>query len=273
MKLRKPITPGYRFRVDLEGGLLSKAHPEKKLLVRKSKIAGRSGGSISVRRRGGGEKRHLRLIDFKRDKKNVPAVVARLEYDPNRTANVALLHYVDGEKRYILAPEGLKPGDKILTAEKTPLRQGNSMPLKNIAPGTLIHNIELIPGKGGQLVRGAGTAATILSKEGSYVQLKMPSGERRMVLGVCMATIGQVCNSEWKNVKLGKAGRSRHFGRRPKVRGVAMFPAAHPHGGGEARAGIGMSSPKSPWGKPTLGKKTRRRKNTRRFIVKDRRSK
>lgn len=272
MRSNRPTSPGLRFRIDLPGTTFSKEGPQS-LRVKRIQKAGRSHGKISLRHRGGGEKRHWRVVDFKRDKDSIPAVVAALEYDPNRTAVLALLNYVDGEKRYILAPEGLKIGDKVISADKAPMKMGNCMPLKNMAMGALVHNIELMPGKGGQMARGAGTAAILLSKEGDRVQLKMPSGERRLILGACRATLGQLSNPDWKNTKLGKAGRSRHMGRRPKVRGVAMFPAAHPHGGGEARAGIGMSSPKTPWGKPTLGKKTRTRKHTSRFIVKDRRSK
>lgn len=217
-------------------------------------------GRISVRHQGGGEKRFLRKIDFKRDKKNIEAKVASVEYDPNRGADIALLHYKDGEKRYILAPLGLKVGDKVISGKKVDLKVGNALPLGKIPIGEKVHNIELTLGKGGQIVRGAGTAATILAKEGKYVQVKFPSGEIRRVRQECFATLGQVGNAEKRSRRLGKAGKKRHLGIRPTVRGVAQHPAAHPHGGGEGRSGIGMPSPKSPWGKKTLGKRTRKRK-------------
>lgn len=229
-------------------------------------------GRISVRHRGGGEKRFLRIIDFKRDKADIEAEVASIEYDPNRGAEIALLHYKDGEKRYILAPLGLKVGDKVISGEKADLTMGNALPLANIPIGEKVHNIELTSGKGGQIVRGAGTAATILGKEGEYVQVKLPSGEIRRIRGECFATLGQLGNAEKRSRHLSKAGKKRHLGIRPTVRGVAQHPAAHPHGGGEGRSGIGMSSPKSPWGKRTLGKKTRKKKKpSDKYIVKRRR--
>lgn len=217
-------------------------------------------GKISVRHRGGGEKRFLRKIDFKRDKRDVEAKVAAIEYDPNRGADIALLNYIDGEKRYILAPLGLKVGDKVISGEKVELKRGNALSLARIPIGEKVHNIELMVGRGGQIVRGAGTAATILAREGKYVQVKLPSKEIRKIRKECYATIGQVGNVERKTRKLGKAGKKRHLGIRPTVRGVAQNPNSHPHGGGEGRSGIGMPSPKSPWGKKTLGKRTRKRK-------------
>lgn len=228
-------------------------------------------GKISVRHQGGGEKRYFRKIDFKRDKRGIEAKVAVIEYDPNRGANIALLNYVDGEKRYILAPLGLKVGDKVLSGENVEIKVGNSMPLAKIPIGTQIHNIELTPGKGGQIVRGAGTTATILAREEKYVQVKLPSGEIRRIRKECFATIGQVGNVERKTKKWGKAGRRRHMGIRPTVRGVVQNPRSHPHGGGEGRSGIGMPSPKSPWGKKTFGKRTRKRKkHSDKYIVKRR---
>lgn len=235
------------------------------------KTSGRSRGRISVRHRGGEHKRRLREIDFKRDKEGVEARVVLIEYDPNRNANIAFLAYADGERRYILAPDGLKVGDKILASQEAEVKVGNCLPLSKIPVGTLIHNIELTPGKGAQIARGAGTAVVILSKEPPFATLKMPSGEERMVPLVCRATIGQVGSVEVKLKKLRKAGDSRHRGRRPSVRGVAQHPGAHPHGGGEGRSGIGMISPKSPWGKKTLGKRTRKtKKYSDKYIVKRR---
>lgn len=241
----------------------------RQILVRR---AGRDKtGKISVRHRGGGEKRFLRKIDFKRDKKNIEAKVAAIEYDPNRGARIALLNYSDGEKRYILAPAGLKVGDKVLSGGSVEIKIGNALPLGKIPVGEKVHNVELTPGKGGQIVRGSGTAATVLAKEGKYVHLKLPSGEVRKVRKECFATIGQVGNVERRAKKLGKAGKKRHLGIRPTVRGVAQHPASHPHGGGEGRSGIGMPSPKSPWGKKTLGKKTRKRKKgSDKYIIKRR---
>ena len=228
-------------------------------------------GKISIRHHGGGEKRFLRKIDFKREKTNIEAKVAAIEYDPNRGADIALLNYIDGEKRYILAPLGLKVGDKVLSGEKVEVKTGNALPLGKIPVGEKIHNIELTRGRGGQIVRGAGTAATILAREEKYVQVKLPSKETRRIRKECYATIGQVGNMERKTRKLGKAGRKRHLGIRPTVRGVAQHPNSHPHGGGEGRSGIGMPSPKSPWGKKTLGKRTRKRKKqSDKYIIKRR---
>jgi len=274
IKRYKPTTPSRRHRSDLDFSGLTKKKPEKPLTKKLSYKAGRnSSGKITVRHRGGRHKRLYRVIDFKRQKKDIPAKVASIEYDPNRSAHIALLHFSDGAKAYILAPQKLKLGQTILTADKAPIKPGNALPLKNIPVGTVIHNIELTSGKGGQLVRSAGTAAILQSKDKIAV-IKLPSGEIRQVSLNCYATIGEVGNPELKNIKLGKAGRKRHLGFRPAVRGVAMHPGAHPHGGGEGRSGIGMPSPLSPWGKKTLGKKTRRkRKYSNKFIIKDRRVK
>jgi large subunit ribosomal protein L2 len=227
-------------------------------------------GRITVRHQGGGAKRAIRLVDFKRDKRGVPAKVAAIEYDPNRTARLALLFYVDGEKRYIIAPLDLRVGDQVMAGPGAEIRPGNSLPIANIPVGTQVHNIELRDGKGGQLVRAAGGAAQLLAKEGDYAQVRMPSGEVRLVRQSCYATIGQVGNVEHGNIKLGKAGRKRHLGIRPTVRGSAMSPRDHPHGGGEGRQPIGMPGPKTPWGKPTLGYRTRRNKRTDQFIVRRR---
>jgi large subunit ribosomal protein L2 len=227
-------------------------------------------GKITVRHQGGGHKRRYRIIDFKRDKVGIPARVASIEYDPNRSARIALLIYADGEKRYIIAPLELMVGDTVMSGPGAELRVGNALPLANIPTGTLIHNIELQPGKGGQLARAAGTSAQLMAKEGDYAHVRLPSGEVRLVHQRCMATIGQVGNTDHGNISLGKAGRKRHLGWRPAVRGSAMTPRDHPHGGGEGRSPIGMPSPKSPWGKPTLGKKTRRNKATDKWIVRRR---
>jgi large subunit ribosomal protein L2 len=249
---------------------ITKTRPEKSLTVRLKKHAGRNNqGRITTRHRGGGAKRAYRIIDFKRNKLGVPAKVAAIEYDPNRSARIALLHYLDGEKRYILAPVGLKVGDRVVSGPDADIRPGNALPLKNIPTGTTIHNVELERGRGGQMVRGAGTGAQLMAKEGNYALLRLPSGEQRYVNILCMATIGQVGNVDHENVRIGKAGRSRHMGRRPTVRGSAMNPVDHPHGGGEGRAPIG-GQPKTPWGKPALGHKTRRNKRTNRFIVRRR---
>lgn len=275
VRKRRPTSPGVRHRSDLDFAEITKAKPEKTLIkgtIKKS--GGRNvSGKITVRHRGGGHKRLLRRIDFKRDKHGIPGKVMAIEYDPNRRANIALVYYTDGEKRYVLAPLNLKLGDTVIAAEDAEIKVGNALPLAKIPVGTPIHNIELRPGKGGQLVRGAGTAATVQSKEGKYATVRLPSKEHRLIDIRCFATIGQVGNIEWKTIKLGKAGRRRLMGFRPAVRGVAMHPAAHPHGGGEGRSGIGMPSPKSPWGKPTLGKKTRKvKKYSDKRIVKDRRA-
>lgn len=271
VKLYKPKTPGQRHKTSYTFDEITKSTPERSLLLPLKKSAGRNvHGRVTVRHRGGGEKRQIRIVDFKRDKINIPATVAAIEYDPNRTARLALLFYADGAKRYILAPVGLKVGDKLMSGEKSEIRIGNNLPLGSIPVGTMIHNIELQPGKGSQMVRSAGTSAQLLAKEGRYAHVRLPSGEVRLVLLECTATIGQVGNVEHSNIKLGKAGRKRHMGRRPEVRGSAMSPRDHPHGGGEGRSPIGMPGPKTPWGKPTLGYKTRRNKRTTKFILRHR---
>jgi large subunit ribosomal protein L2 len=250
---------------------ITSATPEKSLLRPTRKSAGRNfRGKITVRHKGGGHKRKYRLIDFKRDKAGIPARVDSIQYDPNRSARIAMLVYADGEKRYIIAPLGLKAGQQVMSGPQAEIRPGNALPISNIPVGTMIHNIELHLGKGGQLVRSAGTSAQLMAKEGQYAHVRLPSGEARLIDVRCMATIGQVGNVEHGNIKLGKAGRSRWMGRRPATRGSAMTPRDHPHGGGEGKAPIGMPSPKSPWGKPTLGKKTRHNKSTERFIVRHR---
>jgi large subunit ribosomal protein L2 len=245
--------------------------PERSLLKPLKKRAGRNfRGKITVRRRGGGHKRRYRVIDFKRNKFDVPARVASIEYDPNRSARIALLVYADGEKRYIIAPMGLMVDDVVTSGPVSEIRVGNAMPIHRIPLGTLIHNIEMQPGRGGQLVRSAGTSAQLMAKEGPYAQVRLPSGEVRLISQNCLATIGQVGNVEHGNISLGKAGRKRWQGRRPSVRGSAMDPASHPHGGGEGRSPIGMPGPKTPWGKPTLGYRTRRSKLTDKYIVRRR---
>jgi large subunit ribosomal protein L2 len=250
---------------------VTRARPEKSLLRPLKKKAGRnSRGKITVRHRGGGHKRRYRVIDFKRDKAGVPGRVASIEYDPNRSARIALVVYADGEKRYIIAPVGLMVGDMVMSGSEAEIRVGNAMPISGIPVGSTIHNIELHIGKGGQMVRAAGTSAQLLAKEGRYAHVRLPSGEVRLVNVQCMATIGQVGNTDHGNIKLGKAGRKRWLGFRPSVRGSAMDPASHPHGGGEGRSPIGMPGPKSPWGKPTLGYKTRRNKSTDKWIVRRR---
>jgi large subunit ribosomal protein L2 len=250
---------------------ITKSKPERSLLVPKKQRAGRNvHGRITVRHRGGGHRRRLRKVDFKRKKHGIPARVAAIEYDPNRSARLALLNYVDGEKAYIIAPLGLRVGDRVSSGSQSEIRPGNSLPLSNIPLGTMIHNIELKEGKGGQLVRSAGTSAQLLGKEGAYAAVRLPSGEVRRIRQTCFATIGEVGNPDHGNIKLGKAGRKRHMGFRPAVRGSAMSPRDHPHGGGEGRSPIGMPSPKSPWGKPTLGKKTRRNKQTEKYIIRHR---
>jgi len=247
VKVYKPRTPGTRHRTGHTFEEITKTKPERSLIVPLKKSAGRNMyGRVTVRHRGGGQKRFIRLVDFKRDKFDIPATVAAIEYDPNRSARLALLHYADGEKRYIIAPVGLRVGDKIVSSEVTDIRPGNSMPLASIPTGTTIHNIELQPGKGGQMVRSAGASAQLLAKEGRYAHVRLPSGEVRLVLQTCRATIGQVGNIEHGNIKLGKAGRKRLMGWRPVVRGSAMSPRDHPHGGGEGRSPIGMPGPKTP---------------------------
>lgn len=263
MKTYKPTTPGRRGMTQVDFSLLTKKEPEKKLTKKLIRKVGRGfGGRITTRHKGGGHKRKYRLIDFKRtDKMDMEAKVKAIEYDPNRSAFIALLYYKDGEKRYILSCDKLKIGDSVITQEKAPLKPGNRMQLKNIVPGTQVYNIELMPGKGGQIVRSAGSAAQVLAHEGGYTHLKLPSSEVRMVRENCLATIGQLSNAEHNTLVLGKAGRSRWLGRRPTVRGSAMNPVDHPHGGGENRQSIGLrKGPKTPWGKKALGVKTRKRK-------------
>lgn len=271
VKVFKPKTPGQRHKTSYTFEEITKSTPERSLTVIRKQHSGRNAnGRVTVRHRGGGARRQIRLVDFKRNKIGIPAKVAAIEYDPNRTARLALLFYVDGEKRYIIAPIGVKVGDKLVSGPKAEIRPGNNLPLANIPVGTTIHAIELHPGKGAQMVRSAGTSAQLLAKEGKYAHIRMPSGEVRLVLLECTATIGQVGNVEHSNIKLGKAGRKRHMGRRPEVRGTAMSPRDHPHGGGEGRTGIGMPGPKTPWGKPALGYKTRRNKRTNDMIVRHR---
>jgi len=271
MKSYKPMTPGLREKVGLDFGLITKKKPEKSLTTGKSDGAGRdTKGRISVRRRGGGHKRRYREIDFKRLKFGVPAVVKAIEYDPNRSANIALLYYKDGFKAYILAPKGVSVGDELMSGPQSPIKDGNALPLENIPVGRSVHNVELQLGKGGQMARTAGASALIAAMEGDYVTLKLPSGEMRLVYKKCMATIGIVGNEDHMNVKSGKAGRSRWLGLRPKVRGVVMNPVDHPHGGGEGRTSGGRH-PVSPWGQPTKGYKTRKKnKSSNSFIVKRR---
>jgi large subunit ribosomal protein L2 len=250
---------------------ITKDKPEKSLLVAKKSKAGRNfRGKVTVHHRGGGEKRNLRIIDFKRDKTDIPGKVAAIEYDPNRSARIALIHYVDGEKRYIIAPVGLNVGDTIMSGGKAEIKPGNSMPMKLMPTGIDIHNIEVQKGRGGQMVRSAGGSAQLMVKEGDYVLLRLPSGEIRRVLSDCIATVGQIGNLEHQTISLGKAGRKRHMGWRPTVRGSAMSPRDHPHGGGEGRSPIGMPGPKTPWGKPALGYKTRKPKASDKMIIKRR---
>ena len=270
IKRYKPITPGTRFKTVISAPELTGDAPYKPLLREQSRHGGRNfSGKITVRHIGGGNRQKYRVIDFKRDKDNIPAKVATVEYDPNRTAFIALLHYADGEKRYILAPLGLQKGDTVISGETADIKAGNCLPLANIPVGTLVHNIEMLPGRGGQMVRTAGASAQLMAKEGRYATLRLPSGEMRMVLQRCKATIGQVGNLDHELVSLGKAGRKRHMGVKPTVRGVVMNPCDHPHGGGEGKSPIGRPSPVSPWGKPTLGKKTRsKHKASDKLIVK-----
>lgn len=271
VKKYKPVTPGQRGMTGYSFEEITKSKPERSLVVSLRKKGGRNAyGRVTVRHQGGGNKRYLRIVDFKRDKQDIPAKVAAIEYDPNRTARLALLHYADGEKRYILAPLGLKVGDTVYAGSGAEIRPGNCLPISSIPVGTLVHNIEVKEGKGGQLVRSAGAAAQLLAKEGDYAQIRMPSGEVRLIRQKCLATIGQVGNLDHSNIKLGKAGRKRHLGIRPTVRGSAMTPRDHPHGGGEGRQPIGKPGPRSPWGKPTLGYKTRKNKQTDKYIVRRR---
>jgi large subunit ribosomal protein L2 len=261
-----PRTPGQRFMQIADFSDLTKKEPEKSLLKPIKRSGGRNNlGRMTIRHRGGGHKRRLRVIDFKRDKDGVPAVVAAIEYDPNRSANIALLHFADGEKRYILAPNGLKEGDKIETGEKADIKPGNALKLRHIPVGTIVHAIEMKPGAGAQLARGAGTQAQLMAKEGKFALLKLPSGEQRMVLAECRATIGQVGNLDYENISIGKAGRTRWLGQRGHVRGIAMNPVDHPHGGGEGRSK--GNHPQSPWGMPTKGYKTRKKKPSDQYIV------
>ena len=271
LKVYKPTSPGRRGMSGSTFEEITKSKPEKSLLRPLKKKAGRNThGRITVRHRGGGAKRSLRIIDFKRDKGGVPGRVAAIEYDPNRSANIALIHYTDGEKRYILAPLGLSVGDTIKSGEEAEIKPGNALPLKLIPSGTMIHNIELEQGRGGQLVRSAGVAAQLMVKEGEYALVRLPSGEVRRIRSGCQATIGQVGNIDHQGIKLGKAGRKRWLGRRPTVRGSAMSPRDHPHGGGEGRSPIGMPGPKTPWGKPARGYRTRKPKPSDKLIVKRR---
>jgi len=271
VKKYKPVTPGTRGMTGHTFDEITKSKPERSLLVPLRKSGGRnSHGRITVRHRGGGHRRFVRIVDFKRDKRDVPAKIAAIEYDPNRTARLALLHYADGEKRYIVAPVDVSVGDVVIAGPNAEIRSGNSLPISSIPVGTMIHNIEINEGRGGQLVRTAGGSAQLLAKEGDFAQIRMPSGEVRLVRQTCYATIGQIGNVDHGNVKLGKAGRKRHMGIRPTVRGAAMTPRDHTHGGGEGRQPIGLPGPKSPWGKPTLGYKTRRNKKTNQYIVRRR---
>ncbi len=266
LKVYNPTTAGQRFKTALAYDQITKSKPEKSLVSRLNKTAGRSLGTVTQRGKGGGHKRNLREIDFKRNKRGVEGNVAAIEYDPNRTANIALIYYKDGEKRYIIAPINLKVGDKVMAGDKTPVKPGNAMPLINMPIGTFVHNIELMPGRGGQIVRSAGAAAIVAAKEGKYVHLKLPSKEVRRIHATCYATIGQIGNVDWKNTSLGKAGKSRHMGIRPKVRGVAMDPNSHPHGGGEGKSGTGMN-PKTPTGKSAFGKTRSKKKPSGKFIL------
>ncbi len=271
VKKYKPTSPGRRDMTGATFEEITKSKPERSLLRPKKQRAGRNNqGRITVRHRGGGHRRRLRIVDFKRKKHDIPAKVAAIEYDPNRSARLALLNYADGAKAYIIAPLGLQVGDRVSSGPQAEIRPGNSLPLSIIPLGTQIHNIELQEGRGGQLVRSAGTSAQLLGKEGAYAAVRLPSGEVRRIRLTCYATIGEVGNPDHGNIKLGKAGRKRHIGFRPAVRGSAMSPRDHPHGGGEGRSPIGMPSPKSPWGKPTLGKKTRRNKSTEKYIIRHR---
>ena len=271
LKLYRPTSPGIRGKVGTDFSEITKKRPEKSLLLPLKKKSGRSNqGKVTVRHRGGGAKRKLRIIDFKRNKLGIPGKVASIEYDPNRSANIALIYYVDGEKRYILAPVGLKVGDVISAGDNAEIKPGNALPLKMIPLGTAVHNIEIHIGKGGQIVRSAGGAAQIMARESGYALVRLPSGELRRVDERCLATVGQVGNIDHSNISLGKAGARRHRGWRPEVRGSAMTPRDHPHGGGEGRSPIGLPGPKTPWGKPALGYKTRRNKRSNRLIIKRR---
>jgi large subunit ribosomal protein L2 len=271
IKQYKPTSPGRRGATGHSFNEITRSKPEKSLLLPKKRQAGRNNqGKITVRHRGGGAKKRLRIIDFRRDKLGVPGTIATIEYDPNRSARIALVHYVDGEKRYIIWPAGVSVGDSVMSGPTAEIKPGNALPLRNIPSGTTIHNLEMHKGKGAQLVRGAGGSAQLLAREEDYALVRLPSGEVRRIFAECMATIGQVGNAEHSQIKLGRAGRKRLMGRRPSVRGTAMNPRDHPHGGGEGRAPIGLPGPRSPWGKPTLGARTRRRKDTNKYIVRRR---
>lgn len=275
IKKYKPTSPARRFMTVTTFDEITKKEPEKALLKPLKKNAGRNAqGRITLRHRGGGAKRMYRVIDFKRNKTDMPAKVIGIEYDPNRTCNIALIEYEDGERNYIIAPLGLSDGDMVITSESADIKSGNTLPLKSIPVGTIVHNIELQPGKGGQMVRSAGGGAQLMAKEGKYVQIRLPSGEVRKILSVCKATIGQLGNIDHENISVGKAGRKRHMGFRPSVRGVVMNPNDHPHGGGEGKSPIGRPSPVTPWGKPTLGLVTRKKnKKSNKYIVKKRKQK
>ena len=274
IKTYKPMTNGQRGMSTLINEEVTKTTPEKSLVVTLKKNGGRNNqGRITVRHRGGGAKRKYRIIDFKRNKDGIVGTVAAIEYDPNRTANIALITYADGEKRYIIAPKGLKVGDKVESGEKVDIKVGNSLPLENIPEGTMVHNVELKAGKGGQMARSAGSSVQILGREGKYTLLRLASGEVRKVLSTCRATVGEVGNADHELVKVGKAGRKRHMGIRPTVRGSVMNPNDHPHGGGEGKAPVGRSGPMTPWGKPALGYKTRKKKASDKLIVRRRNSK
>ena len=272
IKTFRPYTPSRRNMTTLTNDEITKTTPEKSLLAKKKKNAGRNSyGRITVRHQGGGNRQKYRIIDFKRKKDNMEATVIGIEYDPNRTSNIALIQYEDGEKAYILAPVGLKNGDKVVSGENVDIKPGNCLPIENIPVGTLIHNIELNPGQGGKMVKAAGGEAQLMAKEGEYAHVRLPSGEMRLVRAKCRATIGTIGNTDHGNVKLGKAGRTRHMGVRPTVRGSVMNPVDHPHGGGEGKAPVGHSGPLTPWGKPALGYKTRKKNNrTDKYIVKRR---
>jgi len=269
LRQKKPTSPGTRFQIVDDYADITTNKPEKKLLAKWKQNSGRDWrGFVSMRHRGGGNKKHYRIIDFKRDKDNMAAAVLSIEYDPNRNCRIALVEYEDKERRYILAPIGLTVGDKVSSGTEVDIKPGNTLPLQSIPIGTTVHNVEMEPGRGGQLARAAGAALTLLAKENGYGIIKLPSGEQRMIHLACRATVGQVGNVDAKNKVLGKAGRKRHLGRRPEVRGVVMNPCDHPHGGGEGKSGIGHVSPLTPWGKPTLGKKTRHsRRLSERFIL------
>jgi len=271
IKQFKPTSPGRRFKTGPTFEEITKTKREKRLCKPRKRTGGRNNrGRITCRHRGGGHKRSYRMIDFKRDKDGVPGKVAAIEYDPNRSARIALIHYVDGEKRYILAPSGLDMGAMIVSGEGADIKVGNALKLRQIPVGTLVHGLELQPGRGAQLVRSAGNSAQLMAKEGKYAQLRLPSGETRSILLECKATIGEVGNSDHQNLSLGKAGSTRHRGFRPAVRGVVMNPCDHPHGGGEGKSPVGRPGPVTPWGKPTLGHRTRRNKSTDKFIVRSR---